>query len=118
MLINLHRHVPRNGSEVNGVAVNIWALPRYNELLFPLVCNEVVPQLFGMVIDTVKTKSDNKTCMHISKYLLETKLGENRDPYIIRSVCLGNSVSVAQQVLVQYTKRTGSSDDGACRMLR
>ena len=55
MFINLHRHVPRNGPEVNGVAVNTWAIPRYNELLFSLVCNEVVPQLFGMVIDTVKT---------------------------------------------------------------
>ena len=55
MLINLYRHVPRNGSEVNGFAVNIWTLPRYNELLFSLVCNEVVPQFFGMFIDTVKT---------------------------------------------------------------
>ena len=66
MLINLYRHVPRNGSEVNGVAVDTWALPRYNELLFSLVCNEVVPQLFGIVIDTAKTKSDNRTCMHTS----------------------------------------------------
>ena len=55
MLIDLYRHVSRNGSEVNSVAVNTWALPRYNELLLSLVCNEVVPQLFGMVIDTVKT---------------------------------------------------------------
>ena len=55
MLINLYRHVPRNCPEVDGVAVNISALPRYNELLFPLVCNKIAPQLFGMVIDTVKT---------------------------------------------------------------
>ena len=66
MLINLYRHVPRNGPEVNGVAVNISALPRYNELLFSLVWDEVVPQLFGIVIDTVKTKSDNTTCVHTS----------------------------------------------------
>ena len=66
MLINLYRHVPRNCPEVDGVAVNSWALPRYNELLFSLVCDEVVPQLFGMVIDTVKTQSDNRTCVHTS----------------------------------------------------
>ena len=66
MLINLYRHVPCHCPEVDGVAVNAWALPRYNELLFPLVCDEVVPQLFGMVIDTVKTQSDNRTCVHTS----------------------------------------------------
>ena len=66
MLIDLYRHVPRNCPEINGFAVNIWPLPGYNELLFSLVCNEVVPQLFGMVIDTVKTESDNRMCVHTS----------------------------------------------------